>query len=100
MVFDCSVQCTFANNQPSVFYGHTSSLTISGKVTFLNNSGIYGGGLNLINTVVYIHQDSELYFGNNHATRYGGAIDAFYITTNLQTPVNCPIQFTAWFKQH
>ena len=94
MVFNCSVQCTFVNNQPSAFYGHTSSLTLSGKVIFLNNSGIYGAGIDLINTVAYIHQGSELYFGNNHARRHGGAIDVFYTTTNLQTPVNCPIQFT------
>ena len=94
MIFDCSEQCTFANNQPSLFFGYSASLTISGKVTFLNNSGIYGGALDLVNTVLYINQGSDLYFANNHATRVGGAIDAFYTTTNVQTPVNCPIQFT------
>jgi len=94
MIFDCSEQCTFANNQLSVFFGHTASLTISGKAAFLNNNGIYGAALDLVDTVLYIHQGSQLYFGNNHATRHGGAIDVFYITTNLQTPVNCPIQFT------
>ena len=94
MIFDCSEHCTFANNQPSVFYGYSTSLTISGKVTFLNNTGIYGGGLNLVNTVVYVHQGSDLYFGNNHVTRVGGAINVLYTTTNLQTPINCPIQFT------
>ena len=94
MIFDCNEQCIFANNQPSLFYGHTASLTVSGKATFLNNSGIYGAALDLVSTVVYIHQGSNLYFANNHATRHGGAIDVFYTTTNLQTPVNCPIQFT------
>ena len=94
MIFDCSEHCTFANNQPSVFYGYSTSLTISGKVTFLNNTGIYGGGLDLVNTVVYVHQGSDLYFGNNHVTRVGGAINVLYTTTNLQTPINCPIQFT------
>ena len=95
MIFDCSEQCTFANNQPSLFYGYSASVTISGRGTFLNNSGIYGGALDLVNTVVYIHQGSELFFGNNHATRVGGAIDVFFTLTNLQTPVNCPIQFTS-----
>ena len=94
MIFDCSEQCTFENNQPSLFYGYSASLTISGRATFLNNRGIYGGALDLINTVANIHQGSELYFGNNHAIRAGGAIDVFYTLTNLQTPVNCPIQFT------
>ena len=94
MIFDCSELCTFTNNQPSVFFGHTASLAISGKATFLNNRGIYGAGLDLINTVVYIQQGSNLYFANNHATRQGGAIDVFYTATNAQTPVNCPIQFT------
>ena len=94
MIFDCSEHCTFANNQPSLFFGYSTSLTISGKVTFLNNSGIYGGALDLVNTAVYVHQGSDLYFGNNHVTRVGGAINVFYTTTSLQTPVNCPIQFT------
>ena len=94
MIFDCSEHCTFANNQPSLFYGYSTSLTISGKVTFLNNSGIYGGALDLVNTAVYVYQGSDLYFGNNYVTRVGGAINVFYTTTNLQTPINCPIQFT------
>ena len=94
MIFDCSEHCTFANNRPSVFYGYSTSLTISGKVTFLNNTGIYGGAINLVNTAVYVHQGSDLYFGNNHVTRVGGAINVFYTITNLQTPGNCPIQFT------
>ena len=94
MEFDCNRQCTFINNQPSVFYGHTASLAISGNAKFLKNRGISGAGFDLINTVAYIHQGSNLYFADNHATRHGGAINVFYTTTNLQTLINCPIQFT------
>ena len=95
MEFNCSELCTFVKNQPSVFYGNTASLSISGNATFSKNEGIYGAGLYLINTVVYIDQGSNLYFANNRATIHGGAIDVFYTATNLQTVTNCPVQFTS-----
>ena len=91
--FDCSTRCEFSNNQPSVFYGYSAYLTISGKAVFINNTARYGGGLHLINTVVFIHQNAELYFNRNRATEKGGAIDVFSSTTNIQTQDICPIQF-------
>ena len=92
--FDCNVLCNFSNNQPSVFYGHSAYLSISGKAVFVNNTARYGGGLRLINTVAFIHQDSEIYFGRNHATAKGGAIDVLFSNTNIQSQDTCPIQFT------
>ena len=92
--FDCNIGCNFLNNMPSVFYGHSAYLTISGKAIFFNNTARYGGGLHLINTVAFIHQESEIYFNKNHATENGGAIDVLFSTTNIQTQDVCPIQFT------
>ena len=91
--FDCNIQCNFSNNQPSVFYGHSAYLTISGKAIFINNVARYGGGLRLINTVAFIQQGSELYFGKNHAAANGGAIYVFSPNTNIQSQDVCPIQF-------
>ena len=90
---NCSIGCEFSNNQPSVFYGLFAYLTISGKAIFINNTARYGGGLHLVNAVVFIHQGSDLYFNKNHATQNGGAIDVFSSTTNIQTQDVCPIQF-------
>ena len=59
---DCNRGCNFTNNIPSVFYGHSAYLTISGTAVFLKNTARNGGGLNLINTVAFIQQDSELCF--------------------------------------
>ena len=91
--FDCNIQCNFSNNQPSVFYGSSSYITISGKAIFTNNVARYGGGLHLINTVAFIQEDSELFFHKNHATVNGGAIHIFFSNTNIQSQDICPIQF-------
>ena len=91
--FNCTVKCEFLNNTPSVFYGRSAYLTISGKATFINNTARFGGGLRLLGTVAFIYQNSELYFGKNHATTNGGAIDIFSSNTNVQSQDTCPIQF-------
>ena len=91
--FDCNVLCNFSNNQPSVFYGHSAYITISGKAVFVNNTARYGGGLQLVNTVAFIHQNAEIYFGRNHATTKGGAINVYFSDSNIQSQDTCPIQF-------
>ena len=91
--FNCTTKCEFLNNTPSVFYGRSAYLTISGKAVFINNMARYGGGLRLRSTVAFIYQNSDLYFGNNHATRNGGAIDVSSSNTNVQSQDICPIQF-------
>jgi len=89
----CSAHCSFTNNEPSVFYGHSSSITISGSVDFLYNVGHHGGGFDVINSIIYFYQGAKVYFGHNHAVVHGGAFDIFLSTVNLQTVVACPIQF-------
>ena len=91
--FDCNVLCNFSNNQPSVFYGRSAYITISGKAIFVNNMARFGGGMRLVNTIAFIRQDSELYFGKNHATTNGAAIDIYFSNTNIQSQDICPIQF-------
>ena len=89
----CSEHCSFTNNEPSVFYGHSSSIVISGSVDFTYNVGHHGGAFDVINTIVYFYQGAQVYFGHNHAVVHGGALDIFLSTINLQTLVTCPIQF-------
>ena len=91
--FDCNTQCIFLNNQPTAIYGRSAYVTISGKAIFVNNTALYGGGLRLLDTVAFIHQDSELYFGNNRATISGGAIDVYFPNAIVQSRPVCPIQF-------
>ena len=91
--FDCNSQCNFSNNQPSVLYGRFALLTISGDVTFVNNTARYGGGLRLLNTVAFIHQNSNIHFLNNCALIYGGAINIYFYNTKDRSQDICPIQF-------
>ena len=91
--FNCSMRCDFLDNQPSVFYGSSAFVTISGKANFSNNTSLCGGGLNLLSTVAFVHEKSELYFGNNHAISNGGAIHVQFFNTNTQSRDRCPIQF-------
>ena len=97
--FDCNSQCNFSNNQPSVLYGHFASLTISGNMIFVNNTAIYGGGLQLLNTVAFIHQNSNIFFLNNYALIYGGAIDIYFYNTHDAQDISCPIQFIGYSNQ-
>ena len=51
--------------------------------------------MRIIDSVVYIHQGSNLNFTNNYAyDNYGGAIDLFFNEVNIQQQLyTCPIQF-------
>lgn len=89
----CGEQCHFQHNQPSVFYGHESALTINGSISFMNNIAIYGGAIRLIDTVLYISTNTTAHFVNNFAIVNGGAIKVEFAVTNIQSQDNCPIQF-------
>ncbi|XP_065914525.1 uncharacterized protein [Dysidea avara] len=89
----CSKECKFWNNNPSVFFGRNSELTLQGKMSFKCNRATNGGALNILNTVVFIHTGAELQFSHNHAEISGGAINIEFTNTNVQTQDICPIQF-------
>ncbi|XP_065913753.1 uncharacterized protein [Dysidea avara] len=90
---NCSQSCEFIGNQPSVFYGHFASITVSGQALFAHNSGYYGGAFDLINAIMYIDKGSTLLFTHNYATFHGGAIDVLFPATNVRSQDICPIQF-------
>ena len=89
----CSECCRFQYNRPSVFYAHRTALTISGNISFMNNSAIYGGAMRLIDTVLYVSINTAAHFMNNFAILNGGAIKVEFAMTNIQSQDNCPIQF-------
>ncbi|XP_065914461.1 uncharacterized protein [Dysidea avara] len=89
----CTRECKFINNQPSVFYGYTSALSMSGSVFFLNNKARFGGAVRLIDTAMYIDVDSSIYFKGNNVTGDGGALEIQLPLTNIQSQDYCPFQF-------
>lgn len=93
VILTCDEHCHFQHNQPSVFYGHKSALTISGYVLFINNTARYGGAIRLIDTVLYIHTDTVAHFINNSALENGGAIEVEFSLSNIQSQDVCPFQF-------
>ena len=93
VILACYERCDFQHNQPSVFYGHRSALTVNGHVVFLNNTAIYGGAMRLIDAVLYIHTNTRADFEDNFAVINGGAIKVEFALTNIQSQDNCPIQF-------
>jgi len=89
----CNKECKFWNNNPSVFYGRNSELTLKGNVLFERNEATYGGALHILNTVVFIYTGAKLQFTYNHAEISGGAFNIDFTNTNVQTQDICPIQF-------
>ena len=67
--------CAFTNNNGSAILVYDSVVTFSGTNTFMNNTGVNGGGL-FITTGGYIvlSLQVQLRFINNHAENNGGAI--------------------------
>jgi len=90
---DCYRGCSFAGNQPSVFYGRNSGLMILGQAIFEYNKGTYGGGFQLLDTVLYIHTGTVMLFQHNFGTKAAGAIDVYFPNTNIASEDICPIQF-------
>ncbi|XP_065893230.1 uncharacterized protein [Dysidea avara] len=90
---NCSQGCSFTGNQPSVFYGRDSGLMISGHAIFEYNKGTYGGGFQLLDTVLYIHTGTVILFQHNFGTKAAGAIDVYFPNTNIESEDICPIQF-------
>ncbi|XP_065915255.1 uncharacterized protein [Dysidea avara] len=93
VTLQCTEQCRFINNKPSVFYAYTSALTMSGSILFLNNKARFGGAVRLIDTVVYINVNSSICFKGNNVTENGGAIEIEVPLTNIQSQDYCPFQF-------
>ena len=64
----------------SAIFSYFNNITLSGAVTFANNSGIRGGAMALYSSMLYVTPGTNVSFINNLAEETGGAI---YINPNL-----------------
>ena len=77
------INCTIYNNTAQSYgggmyiisYGDNSLITFDGHNMFVNNSGIYGGGIALYKwTQLLLNLNTNITFVNNHASKSGGGI--------------------------
>ena len=67
--------CAFTDNIGSAMVIYDSIVTFSGNNTFMNNTGLNGGGLFITGGgYIVLSSQAHLYFINNHAEHNGGAI--------------------------
>ena len=70
--------CEFRDNLGSVLQAFTTSVTLSGRVTFKNNAATRGGAISLSYSTLVLasvnNTNTSIYFVNNTATVAGGAI--------------------------
>ena len=91
--------CTFADNDGTGLLIYNSYVTFTGSNVFINNTGIDGGAIVLLNNALMLLQnDTNISFINNHATKMGGAIYvvqniyAYYCFYQLSEPMVEPIR--------
>ena len=72
--------CNFTGNSISAVRAHSSNITVSGTVTFSNNTAFAGPAFVLSDgSILTSANNSQIFFLNNHATNIGGV---FYVTEN------------------
>ena len=72
--------CDFTRNNVSALAAYASNITVSGGLTFSNNTAFAGTAFILIkDSILTSAENSHIYFLNNHATNIGGV---FYIASN------------------
>ena len=84
-----------SHTQGTGIHSTGSLITIKGDVTFVGNSGLYGGAVRLESaSILLIANHSNVWFINNSAAIQGGAIYSKYATvlTSYQ-PVDCFLYF-------
>ena len=90
---------TFKNNIGSVIHAIDSTVYLHGKMTFTNNTGLNGGGLNIEGhrSYLYLMKGLEAEFISNRAYLAGGAIyintNSYYSKCGLQTVGNSKVSF-------
>ena len=73
-------ECDFTRNNISAVAAYASNITVSGGLTFSNNTAFAGTAFILVkDSILTPAENSHIYFLNNHATNIGGV---FYITSN------------------
>ena len=65
---------TFSHNEATAMAITTTTVYITGNVVFFNNSGVYGGGMSLLGSMLIIGRNTTLSFCNNTGAISGGAV--------------------------
>ena len=72
----------------------SSSLYVQDNVTFLNNSGSYGGGIYMEGfSILNVGNESALFFINNSGTVLGGALFVSLYNNYISSPLDCFMYF-------
>ena len=72
VIFD---QIDISNHNTTGLVSINSAIKFDGHSTFVNNSGINGGGIALYgSSQLYLNHNTNIYFVNNHASESGGGI--------------------------
>ncbi len=88
---------TFRDNSGSSILAVTSTIYIVGSVSFISNTAVAGGALQILaSSYLVITDNSSLLFKNNRATIEGGAI--FVLLNNLALDVSQTQDCFLWFK--
>ena len=81
------------SNSGTAVYAYESTVNISGTVSFINNTGQYGGALHLTRSMISLSQDATVNFIGNKAQKSGGAVyinnPLFFLTNIPNTEVSC-----------
>ena len=73
-------ESSFKENHLTSIRAHASNITLSGLLTFVNNSALSGTVFSFFqDSVLHLTETSRTYFLNNHATNSGGV---FYVSNN------------------
>ena len=80
-------QTQISNHDTTGLFSYNSLLTFHKNNIFLNNSGVYGGGIALYDSSSLIIKD-RISFVNNHASISGGGIFVSLVI-NVKIPVHC-----------
>ena len=82
-------RCTFMGNTVTGIKAIPSSITLSGNLTFSNNSAYTGSAFILVdNSIVILTENCRVHFINNHATNTGGVF-SLSNTQKLKTIYLC-----------
>jgi len=67
--------CSFSHNSGTGVSASSSQLHFQGSTTFQNNTGESGGALSLcLDSTIFLHPNTDVYFLGNHAINTGGGI--------------------------
>ena len=78
---------------PTSIFAYSSTITLSGNISFLNNTGVDGGAMALHSSTLNITPNTSVYFYNNTATETGGAIYVDNSANNFPVYSPCFYQF-------